>query len=78
MAKKKNKNVLGLCTATGGIGGATVGLIQGGSIGVAAFRGAVGLPLWVALGSAGITIGAVGAGAYYGYKKITKKSKKQK
>ena len=45
MAKKKNKNVLGLCTATGGIGGATAGLIQGGSIGVAAFGGAVGLPL---------------------------------
>ena len=53
-------------------------LFKGGYIGVAAFGGAIGLPLWVALGSAGVTIGVVGAGTYYGYKKITKKSKKQK
>ena len=73
MAKKKN--VLGLCTAMGGIGGVTAGLIKGGSIGVAAFGGAIGLPLWAALGSAGVTMGAVGAGAYYGYKKVKRKSK---
>ena len=52
MAKKKDKSVLGLCTATVGIGGVAAGLIKGGSIGVAAFGGAVGLPLWVAFGSA--------------------------
>ena len=53
MAKKTNKSVLGLCTATGGIG-VTVGLIKGGSIGVAAFGEAVGLPLWVAFGVVGL------------------------
>lgn len=42
MAKTAKKNVLGLCTATGGIGGVTAGLIKGGSIGVAVFGGAVG------------------------------------
>ena len=77
MAKKK-KSVLGLSTTAVGTAGAASGLIKGGSIGVAAFGGAVSLPLWVALGAAGVTAGAIGAGAYLGYKKIRKKSKKRK
>ena len=68
----KKKNILGLSTTTGGIGGVTAGLIKGGSIGVAGFGGAVAVPLWVVLGSAGVTLGVIGAGTYYGYKKIIK------
>ena len=80
MKKKKDyttEKIAGVPAGLGGIG-VTAGLIKGGSVGIVAFGGAIGLPLWVVLGSAGVTIGAIGVGTYYGYKKITKKSKERK
>ena len=81
MAKKKDKKIFEY-TTKGGLGGGglgvTAGLIKGGSIGVAGFFGATGLPLFVTLGVAGVTAGAIGGIGYYGFKKVLKKSKKKK
>ncbi len=73
--KQKPKQDNGLrnftLTATGiGVAG---GFIKGGSIGVAAFGGAIGLPLAVA---GGLVCMPIGVGSYYAYKAYKKKKQK--
>ena len=58
MEKKTKKEFVKASTLIGA--GATVGEVVGGSIGIAAFGGAVGIPLVIVGG----TVGLLGYGAY--------------
>ena len=59
-------------TAACGAGvGAGLGLVKGGAIGLAAFGGAVGLPLWVAGAVVGTAV-AVGVSALKDAKEVLK------
>ena len=57
------------------VGGAVIGALvsNGGGLGIAAFGGAVGAPVWLA----GALVGLAGYGAYKVYKSISKDDKEK-
>ena len=71
MSKSKSGNVYKWSLSCAGAG-AGVGLLKGGSIGVAAFGGAVALPLWLPLAVGGVAVGVAASAAKHFYKKNQK------
>ena len=69
--KNKPQNDWHKAGACAGVG-AGLGFIKGGSLGIAAFGGAIGAPLWLA----GAVFGLAGYGLYKGGKAILKEMEK--
>ena len=61
----------GKAAVAGGLIGLTAGTIKGGSIGIAAFGGAIGVPLVLT----GVVVGTAGSVACYGAYKLFKNYK---